>query len=77
MAQSVDNAANPAFYTVRDVQKLLGVGRNNAYNLVRQKGFPAIYVGNRIVIPSDLFQKWVAEQSENRRGGGAYGKGTT
>jgi hypothetical protein len=39
---------------------------------VGKKGFPSIYVGNRIVIPADLFHKWVSEQA-SRRGGGANG----
>ncbi|MCL2492880.1 MAG: helix-turn-helix domain-containing protein [Clostridiales bacterium] len=62
------------FYTVADIQRVLGVGRNSAYRLVTQKGFPAIYVGNRIVIPADLFQEWVNEQAGKRKGGGVDGK---
>ncbi|NLW79567.1 MAG: helix-turn-helix domain-containing protein [Ruminococcaceae bacterium] len=53
----------PVSYRVEDIQRLLGIGRNSAYNLIRQEGFPAIRVGARIVIPTDLFHAWVSEQA--------------
>lgn len=53
----------PTSYRVEDVQRLLGIGRNSAYSLIKQQGFPAIRVGNRIVIPSDLFHTWVNKQA--------------
>ena len=63
MQSVIENNATPAFYSVVDVQKLLGIGRNTAYKLVNSKGFPSLYVGNRIIIPVDLFQKWVDSKS--------------
>jgi excisionase family DNA binding protein len=69
-----ESVTNPAFYTVDDVQRLLGIGRNSAYRLVSDKDFPAFYVGNRIVIPFDLFQEWVKRQATQRKGGGMNGK---
>ena len=62
--QSIDiNITTPAFYSVVDVQKILGIGRNTAYKLVSSKGFPSLYVGNRIIIPADRFQKWIDTKS--------------
>ena len=58
----------PSFYSVEDIQHLLGIGRNSAYRLVRGKGFPSFFVGNRIIIPTDLFQNWVTQQAEKRKG---------
>jgi len=55
---------SPSFYTVTDIQKILGIGRNSAYKLVAGKSFPAIYVGNRIVVPTDHFQEWINQQTE-------------
>ncbi len=52
------------FYTVDDLQRLMGIGRNSAYKLVRSKGFPTILVGNRIIIPADLFQKWIEKAAQ-------------
>ena len=76
MKPTSDNTAiqKPSFYTVGDIQHLLGIGRNSAYQLVRGKGFPSFFVGNRIIIPTDLFQEWVTQQAEKRKGGGANGR---
>jgi excisionase family DNA binding protein len=74
MQATASASTYPAFYSVEDVQRLLGVGRNSAYKLVAEKDFPAIYVGNRIVIPADLFGEWVNRQATQRRGGGSNGK---
>lgn len=72
--QNTANLSQPSFYSVEDVQRLLGIGRNTAYKLASEKGFPSIYVGNRIIIPTDLFQNWIAEQAA--RGGEKYGRRT-
>ena len=37
----------------------LGISRAGAYELARSGGFPALRIGNRIVIPKDSLQKWV------------------
>ena len=75
MQTTTENGISPAFYTVEDIQRLLGIGRNSAYKLVSDNDFPAIYVGNRIVIPADLFQTWICKQAA-RRGGGINAKRT-
>jgi excisionase family DNA binding protein len=65
----MEKTVTPSFYTVTDVQRLLGIGRNSAYKLVAGKGFPAFYVGNRIVIPTDHFQAWINQQAIQAKGG--------
>jgi len=56
------------FYQVTDIQKMMGVSRASAYALVKNtKGFPHIMVGNRIVIPADLFKDWVVNTAFSRR----------
>jgi len=73
MQTTAENNSYPAFYTVEDIQRLLGIGRNSAYKLVAENDFPAIYVGNRIIIPADLFQMWICKQTA-RKGGVINGK---
>jgi excisionase family DNA binding protein len=63
----------PATYRVEDIQRLLGIGRNSAYGLIKQDGFPCIRVGSRVIIPSDLFHAWVSEQAG--KGAAANAKG--
>jgi len=65
MNESINNV-QATFYSVNDIQKLMRIGRNAAYNLVNEKGFPAIYVGNRIVIPADLFNEWVNNKATQK-----------
>jgi hypothetical protein len=77
VVQQISENKSPSFYSVDDIQRLLGIGRNSAYKLVNSKDFPALYVGNRIIIPTDLFQNWVNQQSIKRKGGGINGKRPT
>jgi excisionase family DNA binding protein len=74
MQATAENNISQSFYTVKDVQRFLNIGRNSAYKLVAEKDFPSIYVGNRIVIPADLFHSWVSNQATGRKGVGINGK---
>lgn len=53
--------------TVDEVGKLLGISRPKAYELVRSKGFPAFYIGRRIVVPKDAFYKWLQNVTKDNR----------
>ncbi|MCL2496122.1 MAG: helix-turn-helix domain-containing protein [Clostridiales bacterium] len=70
MQTAIENKSFPAFYSVEDIRRILGIGRNSAYKLVGETDFPSIYVGNRVVIPADLFQAWVSRQATQRKEGG-------
>jgi excisionase family DNA binding protein len=49
----------PLSLTVEQVAGVLGIGRVQAYNLVRTEGFPKIKVGRRIVVPRQAFINWM------------------
>ncbi len=51
-----------ATYTVEEIGKILGVGRNSAYDLVHIKGFPKIQIGRKIVVPKEAFNTWLNSQ---------------
>lgn len=56
----------PLMLSVPDVADVLGIGRANAYELVRSEGFPALKIGSRIIVPKDEFISWIKKQtSEN------------
>jgi excisionase family DNA binding protein len=38
-------------FTVEEAAKVLGIGRNNAYALVRSGDIPTIRLGKRILVP--------------------------
>ena len=57
----------PLMLNVVQVAAVLGISRAGAYELVHSEGFPALKIGNRIVVPKDkeAAQYWfsVAEQN--------------
>ena len=55
------------FLNVNTVAQVLGVSISSAYELMHERGFPALRVGNRIIVPKEKFCQWVEEQT----GGGA------
>ena len=57
----------PLFLNADTVAKVLGVSPASAYELLHEKEFPALRIGNRIVVPKEKFISWV-EQHTN--GGG-------
>ena len=52
----------PLFLNAKIVAKTLGVSPSTAYELMHEKGFPSLRIGNRIVVPKKQFQQWVEEQ---------------
>lgn len=52
----------PLFLNAKMVADLLGVSPSSAYELMHEKGFPAMRIGNRLIVPKDRFQEWVAQQ---------------
>ena len=48
------------------VAKVLGVSPSSGYELMHEKDFPTLKIGNRIVVPKEQFISWV-----NQNTGGA------
>ena len=53
----------PLFLSAKLVAQTLGIGQASAYELMREKDFPAIRVGSRIVVPKEKFRQWVEQQT--------------
>ena len=53
----------PLFLNAKLVAQTLGIGQASAYELMGEKGFPAIRIGSRIVVPKDNFRQWVERQT--------------
>lgn len=45
--------------TVKEVQNILKIGTNAAYNLIHSKAFPVIKVGQCYRIPAAPFYAWL------------------
>ena len=49
----------PLFLNVTTVAKVLGVSPSSGYELMHEKDFPVLKVGNRMVVPKEKFVEWV------------------
>lgn len=46
-------------YTVQEIMKILGIGKNAAYQLVGQNKFKSVRIGSSIRISKESFDKWL------------------
>ena len=49
----------PLFLNARMVSQVLGVSPSSGYELMHEKDFPVLRVGNRMVVPKEKFIEWV------------------
>ncbi len=56
----------PLFLNAKIVAQVLGIWPSSGYELLHQQDFPALKIGNRIVVPKEKFIQWV----EQNTGGG-------
>lgn len=54
----------PDVLNVPDIQKILGIGRNKAYELVLSDSFHTIRIGTLIKIPKASFISWLDGKNE-------------
>ena len=50
--------------TVKEMADYLRIGLTSAYNLIRQKNFPAVKIGGKYLIDNELLDLWIKEQKE-------------
>lgn len=48
---------------VEELASKLKIGRDAAYELVKQPGFPSVRIGKRIIIPVVALDKWLLEEA--------------
>ena len=51
--------------SVPEMAKQMGISRSKAYELANSKGFPAIRIGKRIVIPYAAFADWLQKAADS------------
>ena len=51
----------PLMLSVPDLTEALGISRARAYELVRSEGFPALHIGNRILVPKEELIVWIKD----------------
>ncbi|MBO4299938.1 MAG: helix-turn-helix domain-containing protein [Clostridia bacterium] len=50
-------------YSVSELGKALGIGRNNAYALIHREGFPAVRIGGRVIVPVKELEEWLRKNT--------------
>ena len=58
----------PLFLNATIVAQVLGISAASSYELMHEKNFPVLKIGNRMVVPKEKFIAWV---EHNTNGGGA------
>ena len=53
----------PLMLSVQDVAKVLGISKSSAYVLAKEKDFPTLKIGARVVIPRDKFLDWIDKKT--------------
>ena len=53
----------PLFLNAVTVAKVLGIAPSSSYELMHEKDFPALRIGNRIVVPKEAFIHWVEQHT--------------
>ena len=53
----------PLMMNVEMVAGLLGISVSGAYELMHEKGFPALKIGTRLMVPKYKFVAWVDKQT--------------
>ena len=55
----------PLNLSVPEVADALGISRAGAYELVKEKGFPSLTIGSRIIVPKDKLIAWIEENTRS------------
>ena len=54
--------------SVKELAACMGISRAKAYELVRRRDFPAVWIGRRVVVPVDSFRRWLDCQAGDGSG---------
>ena len=61
---SLPSAFEKRVYTVDEIQDILSIGRNAAYDLVRTGQFHTVRIGGSIRVSKKSFDAWLDQQSD-------------
>ena len=49
----------PLYLNAETVAKLFGISISSAYELMKEKDFPSVRIGKRVIVPKEDLQAWV------------------
>ena len=59
----LDQLDDKILYTPKDLQRILGIGKNLAYKLIQTRGFPSININGHYYVPKTKLIKWLETNS--------------
>ena len=57
----------PLMLSVPELTDVLDISRASAYELVKRKDFPALHIGNRIMIPKEDLISWIRRNTSGEK----------
>ena len=65
MKESIYKSYNelPLMLNAETVKNVLGISISSAYELMHEKDFPSIKIGNKLIVPKDKFREWIDKKS--------------
>ena len=54
----------PLFLNADMLAKVLGVATSTTYELMHEKDFPALKIGNRLLVPKEKFRLWIETKTK-------------
>ena len=54
----------PLFLNAKTLAEVLGIAPSSAYELMHEKDFPALKIGNRLLVPKEKFRLWVETKTK-------------
>ncbi|WP_462412314.1 helix-turn-helix domain-containing protein [Neobacillus sp. Marseille-QA0830] len=52
---------------VKDVMAIIGIGRNNAYDLLKSGEFQVRKIGNRYLVHKEVLENWLKGEKSNTK----------
>jgi excisionase family DNA binding protein len=52
---------------VKDIMELTGIGRDNAYRLMRSGEFPVKMIGKKYLVHEEVFQNWLKGEQKTKK----------
>lgn len=59
--------AEPQLLTVREVARILRIGRDLAYQLAREGKIPVLRLGRRMVVPRQILMRWIEAEADPQK----------
>lgn len=56
----------PELMTVKELQNYLHIGKDKAYELVKDKSFPSLRIGGRYYVLKSEFAEWLHKQGRSK-----------